>query len=53
VLGDPRLGRVQVGVLGGKRNRRARLGVLPEGNVWDVAFKYGSDFDHRGGFIYP
>ena len=25
----------------------------PEGNVWDVAFKHGSDFDHRGGFIYP
>jgi catechol 2,3-dioxygenase-like lactoylglutathione lyase family enzyme len=25
----------------------------PEGNLWDVAFKYGSDFDHRGGFIYP
>jgi catechol 2,3-dioxygenase-like lactoylglutathione lyase family enzyme len=25
----------------------------PEGNVWDIAFKYGSDFDHRGGFIYP
>jgi uncharacterized glyoxalase superfamily protein PhnB len=25
----------------------------PEGNVWDVAFKYGSEFDHRGGFIYP
>jgi catechol 2,3-dioxygenase-like lactoylglutathione lyase family enzyme len=25
----------------------------PEGNVWDVAFKYGSDFDHRGGFTYP
>jgi catechol 2,3-dioxygenase-like lactoylglutathione lyase family enzyme len=25
----------------------------PEGNVWDVAHKYGSDFDHRGGFIYP
>jgi catechol 2,3-dioxygenase-like lactoylglutathione lyase family enzyme len=25
----------------------------PEGNVWDVAFKYGSSFDHRGGFIYP
>ena len=25
----------------------------PEGNVWDVAFKHGSDFDHRGGLIYP
>jgi len=25
----------------------------PEGNVWGVAFKYGSEFDHRGGFIYP
>lgn len=25
----------------------------PEGNVWDVAYKYGSDFDDRGGFIYP
>jgi hypothetical protein len=25
----------------------------PEGNIWDVAFKYGSEFDHRGGFIYP
>jgi hypothetical protein len=25
----------------------------PEGNVWDVAFKLGSDFDHRGDFIYP
>lgn len=25
----------------------------PEGNVWDVAFKHGSDFDHRGGFFYP
>ena len=25
----------------------------PEGNVWDVAFKQGSEFDHRGGFIYP
>jgi catechol 2,3-dioxygenase-like lactoylglutathione lyase family enzyme len=25
----------------------------PEGNVWEVAFKYGSEFDHRGGFIYP
>ena len=22
-------------------------------NVLDVAFKLGSDFDHRGGFIYP
>jgi catechol 2,3-dioxygenase-like lactoylglutathione lyase family enzyme len=25
----------------------------PEGNVWDVAFKYGSEFDSRGGFLYP
>jgi catechol 2,3-dioxygenase-like lactoylglutathione lyase family enzyme len=25
----------------------------PEGNVWDVAFKHGSDFDQRGGFTYP
>jgi predicted enzyme related to lactoylglutathione lyase len=25
----------------------------PEGNVWDVAFKNGSEFDHRGGFLYP
>jgi hypothetical protein len=25
----------------------------PEGNVWDVAHKYGSEFDDRGGFIYP
>jgi glyoxalase/bleomycin resistance protein/dioxygenase superfamily protein len=25
----------------------------PEGNVWEVAWKDGSDFDHRGGFIYP
>jgi hypothetical protein len=25
----------------------------PENNVWDVAYKYGSEFDHRGGFIYP
>jgi catechol 2,3-dioxygenase-like lactoylglutathione lyase family enzyme len=25
----------------------------PEGNVWDVAFRHGSDFDHRGGYIYP
>jgi len=24
----------------------------PEGTVWDVAFKLGSDFDHRGDFIY-
>ena len=24
----------------------------PEGNVCEVAFKYGSDFDNRGGFIY-
>jgi catechol 2,3-dioxygenase-like lactoylglutathione lyase family enzyme len=25
----------------------------PEGNLWGVAFKYGSEFDHRGGFFYP
>jgi catechol 2,3-dioxygenase-like lactoylglutathione lyase family enzyme len=25
----------------------------PEGNVWDVAHKYGSDFDQRGGYVYP
>ena len=25
----------------------------PEGTVWGVAVKYGSDFDDRGGFIYP
>ena len=25
----------------------------PEGNVWDVAFKYGAELDHRGGFVYP
>ena len=25
----------------------------PEGNVWDVAHKYGSEFDDRGGFLYP
>jgi uncharacterized glyoxalase superfamily protein PhnB len=25
----------------------------PEGNVWSVACKYGSDFDDRSGFIYP
>lgn len=25
----------------------------PEGNVWDVAHKYGSEFDYRGGFVYP
>jgi uncharacterized glyoxalase superfamily protein PhnB len=25
----------------------------PEGNVWGVAVKYGSEFDDRGGFIYP
>lgn len=25
----------------------------PEGNVWDVAHKYRSEFDHRGGYIYP
>jgi catechol 2,3-dioxygenase-like lactoylglutathione lyase family enzyme len=25
----------------------------PEGNVWDVAWKAGSHFDDRGGFIYP
>jgi uncharacterized glyoxalase superfamily protein PhnB len=25
----------------------------PEGNVWGVAVKYGSDLDDRGGFVYP
>lgn len=25
----------------------------PEGNAWGVAAKFGSQFDHRGGFIYP
>jgi uncharacterized glyoxalase superfamily protein PhnB len=25
----------------------------PEGNVWEVAWKAGSEFDDRGGFIYP
>jgi hypothetical protein len=25
----------------------------PEGNVWDVAWKAGAEFDDRGGFIYP
>jgi hypothetical protein len=25
----------------------------PEGNVWGVADKFGSQFDDRGGFIYP
>ena len=25
----------------------------PEGNVWDIAHKYGSEFDHRGGYLYP
>jgi uncharacterized glyoxalase superfamily protein PhnB len=25
----------------------------PEANIWGVAVKYGSDFDDRGGFIYP
>jgi uncharacterized glyoxalase superfamily protein PhnB len=25
----------------------------PEANVWGVAVKYGSEFDDRGGFIYP
>jgi catechol 2,3-dioxygenase-like lactoylglutathione lyase family enzyme len=25
----------------------------PEGNVWGVAVKYGSDLDERGGFTYP
>lgn len=25
----------------------------PEGNVWDVAWKAGSEFDDLGGFIYP
>ena len=27
--------------------------AYPEGNVWGVAVKYGSEFDDRGGFIYP
>jgi hypothetical protein len=25
----------------------------PEGNVWDVAWKAGAEFDDRDGFIYP
>jgi len=25
----------------------------PEGNLWGVAAKFGSQFDHRGGFVYP
>jgi catechol 2,3-dioxygenase-like lactoylglutathione lyase family enzyme len=25
----------------------------PEGNVWGIAAKFGSQFDDRGGFIYP
>lgn len=25
----------------------------PEGNVWGVAVKYGSELDDRGGFVYP
>jgi uncharacterized glyoxalase superfamily protein PhnB len=25
----------------------------PEGNVWGVAVKYGSELDHRGAFTYP
>jgi uncharacterized protein len=25
----------------------------PEGNHWGVALKFGSEFDGRGGFIYP
>jgi uncharacterized glyoxalase superfamily protein PhnB len=25
----------------------------PEGNVWSVAHKYGSDIDERGGYLYP
>ena len=25
----------------------------PEGNVWGVAFKYGSDLDQHGRFVYP
>lgn len=25
----------------------------PEGNVWGVAVKYGSELDQRGGFTYP
>ena len=25
----------------------------PEGNVWGVAAKYGSEIDERGGFTYP
>ena len=25
----------------------------PERNLWDVAHKYGSEIDHRGGYLYP
>ena len=25
----------------------------PEGNVWDVAYKYGAELDERGGYVYP
>ena len=25
----------------------------PEGNAWGVAFKYGSNVDQDGGFVYP
>ena len=25
----------------------------PEGNIWEVAWKAGSELDDRGGFIYP
>jgi hypothetical protein len=25
----------------------------PEGNTWDVAHKFGSEFDDRGGYLYP
>jgi catechol 2,3-dioxygenase-like lactoylglutathione lyase family enzyme len=25
----------------------------PEGNLWDVAHKYGSEMDDRGGYRYP
>jgi hypothetical protein len=25
----------------------------PEGNLWGVAVKFGSEFDPRGGFFYP
>ena len=47
-----------------RRHRRSRpradrsgfgcgFSFCDRGNVWDVAHKYGSEFDHRGGFIYP